>query len=89
MNREEYIKAMADLEMQKKKIQEEYKASMPIKPQQTVIIDGKEYYLKGYRIVAYQLEPVLYDINPKSGKPYFRYGRIYVDNWRKMRPKNQ
>lgn len=88
MTREEYIKAMAELEEKKKKIQDEYKASMPIKPQQVVIIDGKEYWLKGYRIISYQLVPVLYGINPKNGNPYFQYGRLYVDNWRKMKPKN-
>lgn len=87
MNREEYIKAMAGLEEQKKKIQEEYKSSMPIKPQQVVTIDGKEYYLKGYKIVAYTIEPILYSINPNTGKQFWN-GRIYICNWHNMKPKN-
>lgn len=87
MNREEYIKAMAGLEEQKKKIQEEYKSSMPIKPQQVVTIDGKEYYLKGYKIVAYTIEPVLYSINPNTGKQFWN-GKTYVNDWRNMKPKN-
>lgn len=86
MTREEYIKGIEELEQKKRELQKEYIESMPIKPQQMVIIDGEEYWLERYRIIGYRIQPTLY--MTIKGKKRLDYGVQVVDRWRTMKPKN-
>ncbi len=85
MDRKEFIEKMQTLERAMADLREEYKASMPVKPKQWVVIDGKEYWLERYTIVGYSIRPTLYDkIDGKIGR---LYGVVHLNNWRKMKPK--
>lgn len=85
MNKEEYIREAQRLESQKHALDEEYRRSMPVQPHQVVVIDGKEYWLERYRIIAYAIVPTFYEV--ENGKIKRERGQAYPDNWRTMKPK--
>lgn len=86
MDRAQYISEVKRLEEAKKALDEEYRNTMPIKPQQVVVIDGKEYWLERYRIIAYAIIPSLYRY--EDGRIKRQLGMECPNNWRKMKPKN-
>lgn len=87
MTKEEYIKRVDELEVQRQQLKEDYINSMPIKPNQVVIINGKEYWLRKYYIRGYSIIPSLYEMS--KGKVLINKGVQFVENWKKMKPKNQ
>ena len=84
MEKKEFIRKMEALEQKKKALEEQYKASMPVKPNQVVMIDGQTYWLERYRIVAYSIVPTFYEY--KNGKIKKQYGQAYPKNWQIMKP---
>ena len=87
MTKEEYIKRVDELEAQRQQLKEDYINSMSIKPNQVVIINGKEYWLRKYYIRGYSIIQSLYEMS--KGKVLIKKGVQFVENWKKMKPKNQ
>lgn len=85
MNKEEYIKEVQRIQAERGALDEEYRSGMPVQPKQVVVIDGKEYWLERYRIIAYALVPTFYEY--VNGKVKREWGLAYPDNWRTMKPK--
>lgn len=87
MTKEEYIRRVDELEAQRQQLKEDYINSMPIKPNQVVIINGQEYWLNKYYIRGYSIIPSLFAMHDSK---ILRYkGVQYVENWKTMQPKNQ
>ena len=86
MDREEFMRRYDNLQDELQSLRQEYKDSQPVKAKQAVWIGNQRLWLDRYKIVGYNVYPVLY--------PFFKNGGVdkrlivNVDNWRDMVPDN-
>ena len=84
MNREEFMRRYDNLQDELQSLRQEYKDSQPVKPKQVVVIGDQLLWLERYKIVGYNVYPILYPLT-KSGLPDKHFVE-YIQDWHDMKP---